>query len=116
MLGLDGVYVCNHFMPFEEDGQAIDGTMLEGWTSLAALAGRTRRLRLGTLVLSCTHRHPAVVANMAATLDQVTGGRFVLGQGAGGQRNELWHTGWRCRQPAAGWTRSRRRAQSSTPS
>jgi F420-dependent oxidoreductase-like protein len=87
-LGLDGVYVCDHFMPYEADGQAVDGAMLEGWTSLAALAGHTKRLRLGTLVLGCTYRHPAVVANMAATMDHVTAGRFVLGLGAGGQRNE----------------------------
>lgn len=87
-LGLDGVYVCDHFMPYEADGRAVDGAMLEGWTSLAALAGHTQRLRLGTLVLGCTYRHPAVVANMAATMDHVTGGRFVLGLGAGGQRNE----------------------------
>ena len=87
-LGLDGVYLCDHFMPFAADGRAADGAMLEGWTSLAALAGHTQRLRLGTLVLGCTYRHPAVVANMAATMDHITGGRFVLGLGAGGQRNE----------------------------
>jgi F420-dependent oxidoreductase-like protein len=87
-LGLDGVYLCDHFMPFDADGRAADGAMLEGWTSLAALAGHTQRLRLGTLVLGCTYRHPAVVANMAATMDHATGGRFVLGLGAGGQRNE----------------------------
>jgi F420-dependent oxidoreductase-like protein len=87
-LGWDGVYVCDHFMPYGADGVAVDGPMLEGWTTLAALAGHTERLRLGTLVLSSTLRHPAVVANMAATLDHASGGRFVLGLGAGGQQNE----------------------------
>ena len=87
-LGFDGVYVCDHFMPDEPTGLAVDGPMLEGWTTLAGLAGHTRRLRLGTLVLGSSYRHPAVVANMAATMDHVTGGRFVLGLGAGGQRNE----------------------------
>ena len=75
-------------MPYESNGLAVDGPMLEGWTTLAALAGHTERLRLGTLVLGSTYRHPAVVANMAATMDHATGGRFVLGLGAGGQRNE----------------------------
>jgi F420-dependent oxidoreductase-like protein len=87
-LGFDGVYVCDHFMPYEPNGLAVDGAMLEGWTTLAALAGHTQRLRLGTLVLGSGYRHPAVLANMAATMDHVTGGRFVLGLGAGGQVNE----------------------------
>jgi F420-dependent oxidoreductase-like protein len=88
ILGWRGAYVCDHFMPYDADGRPVNGAMLEGWTTLAALAGRTERLRLGTLVLGCTYRHPAVVANMAATLDHATGGRFVLGLGAGGQVNE----------------------------
>jgi F420-dependent oxidoreductase-like protein len=87
-LGFDGVYVCDHFMPYESNGLAADGAVLEGWTTLAALAGHTRRLRLGTLVLGSSYRHPAVLANMAAAMDHVTGGRFVLGLGAGGQVNE----------------------------
>jgi alkanesulfonate monooxygenase SsuD/methylene tetrahydromethanopterin reductase-like flavin-dependent oxidoreductase (luciferase family) len=100
LLGLDGVYVCDHFMPYDPDGQPVDGAMLEGWTALAALAGHTERLRLGTLVLASTYRHPAVVANMAATLDQATGGRFVLGLGAGGQVNE--HLAYGIALPAIG--------------
>jgi alkanesulfonate monooxygenase SsuD/methylene tetrahydromethanopterin reductase-like flavin-dependent oxidoreductase (luciferase family) len=62
--------------------------MLECWTVLAALATQTAAVRLGSLVLGNTYRHPAVVANMAATLDQVSGGRLVLGIGAGWQPNE----------------------------
>ena len=86
--GWDGVYVCDHFIPNRRDGRPADGPMLEGWTTLAALAGVTSRIRLGTLVLGNTYRHPAVVANMAATMDHVTSGRFVLGVGAGWQVNE----------------------------
>ena len=50
---------------------------------LAALAQATRRLRLGCMVNGMHYRHPAVTANMAATLDHISGGRFVLGLGAG---------------------------------
>jgi alkanesulfonate monooxygenase SsuD/methylene tetrahydromethanopterin reductase-like flavin-dependent oxidoreductase (luciferase family) len=99
-LGLAGVYVCDHFMPYEPHGLAVDGPMLEGWTTLAALAGHTERLRLGTLVLGSTYRHPAVVANMAATMDHATGGRFVLGLGAGGQVNE--HAAYGVALPSTG--------------
>ncbi|MFJ3640030.1 LLM class F420-dependent oxidoreductase [Streptomyces sp. NPDC090108] len=73
--------------------QALHGTdpatpRLEGWVTLAALAQATRRLRLGTLVTGVHHRHPAVLANMAATLDVVSGGRLELGIGAGWSQEE----------------------------
>ena len=87
-VGWDGLYLSDHFMPNDANGLPVDGVMFEGWTALAALAGHTRRLRLGTLVLGNTYRHPAVVANMAATMDHASGGRFVLGLGAGWQANE----------------------------
>lgn len=82
------VYVSDHFMPFAPPGVPVDGPVLESWTLLSALAALTIRVRLGPLVLGGTYRHPAVVANMAASLDQVTGGRVVLGLGAGWQHNE----------------------------
>jgi F420-dependent oxidoreductase-like protein len=56
---------------------------LEGWTTLTALAQATHRLRMGTLVTGIHYRHPAVLANMAATLDIVSGGRLELGVGTG---------------------------------
>jgi alkanesulfonate monooxygenase SsuD/methylene tetrahydromethanopterin reductase-like flavin-dependent oxidoreductase (luciferase family) len=86
--GWHAVYVCDHFMPHDPAGRALDGPMLECWTVLAALAAQTATARLGSLVLGNTYRHPAVVANMAATLDQVSQGRLVLGIGAGWQPNE----------------------------
>ena len=64
------------------------GPCLEGWVTLTALAQATRRLRLGTLVTGIHYRHPAVLANMAATLDIVSGGRLELGIGAGWNQEE----------------------------
>jgi alkanesulfonate monooxygenase SsuD/methylene tetrahydromethanopterin reductase-like flavin-dependent oxidoreductase (luciferase family) len=90
--GWHAVYACDHFMPHDPAGQAVDGPVLECWTVLAALAARTASTALGSLVLGNTYRHPAVVANMAATLDQVSNGRLVLGIGAGWQPNE--HTAY----------------------
>jgi F420-dependent oxidoreductase-like protein len=70
----------DHFYPLDAP---YDGPNLEGWTMLAALAQATTRLRLGAMVNGMHHRHPAVTANMAATLDHISGGRFELGMGAG---------------------------------
>lgn len=92
--GWDGVYVADHFMPHGDftpdvdDSIALDGDKLECWSVLAALAAAVPRLRLGTLVSSVTFRHPAVIANIAAAVDNISGGRLVLGIGAGWQRNE----------------------------
>jgi alkanesulfonate monooxygenase SsuD/methylene tetrahydromethanopterin reductase-like flavin-dependent oxidoreductase (luciferase family) len=90
--GWHAVYVCDHFMPYDPAGQPADGPMLEGWTVLVALATRTTSVRVGNLVLGNTYRHPAVLANMAATLDLICSGRLVLGIGAGWQANE--HTAY----------------------
>jgi F420-dependent oxidoreductase-like protein len=60
-----------------------DGDCMECWITLTALAQATRRLRVGVLVTGLPYRHPAVLANMAATLDIVSGGRLELGLGAG---------------------------------
>jgi F420-dependent oxidoreductase-like protein len=70
----------DHFYPIFSDST---GPCLEGWITLTALAQATRRLRLGTLVTGIHYRHPAVLANMAASLDIVSGGRLELGIGAG---------------------------------
>jgi F420-dependent oxidoreductase-like protein len=73
-------WIFDHFYPIVGDPA---GPCIEGWTALAALAQATRRLRLGTLVTGIHYRHPAVLANMAATIDIISGGRLELGIGAG---------------------------------
>ncbi len=77
---IESAWVFDHFYPIFSDPT---GPCLEGWTVLAALAHETERLRLGAMVNGMPHRHPAVLANMAATVDIISEGRFELGLGAG---------------------------------
>lgn len=78
-------WTFDHFYPIFSDST---GPCLEGWVTLTALAQATRRLRLGTLVSGIHYRHPALLANMAATLDIVSGGRLEIGVGAGWNEEE----------------------------
>src|SRR6201992_2956646 len=78
-------WTFDHFYPIFSDSA---GPCLEGWTPLAALAQATTRLRMGTLVTGIHYRHPAVLANMAATLDIISDGRLELGIGAGWNEQE----------------------------
>ena len=78
-------WTFDHFYPIFSD---TTGPCLEGWTTLIALAQATRRVRLGTLVTGIHYRHPAVLANMASTLDIISGGRLELGIGAGWNEQE----------------------------
>jgi F420-dependent oxidoreductase-like protein len=83
--GWDIACVTDHFMPNTVERE---GAMLEGWSTLSALAALVPRIRVGTIVLGNTYRHPAVVAKMAAQVDIISGGRLLLGIGAGWQENE----------------------------
>ena len=78
-------WTFDHFYPIFADPA---GPCLEGWTTLTALAQATTRLRLGVLVTGIHYRHPAVLANMAAALDVISGGRLELGIGAGWNEQE----------------------------
>jgi alkanesulfonate monooxygenase SsuD/methylene tetrahydromethanopterin reductase-like flavin-dependent oxidoreductase (luciferase family) len=70
-LGYDSIWVADHLM------LGKDEAILEGWTTLAALAGATHRAKLGIIHQAHFFRHPAIAAKMIATLDQISGGRFI---------------------------------------
>lgn len=78
-------WTFDHFYPIFSDPT---GPCFEGWTMLSFLAAKTTRIRLGVLVTGNTHRHPAVLANMAATLDIASDGRLEIGLGAGWSEEE----------------------------
>ena len=82
-LGLDALWVVDHTL-FRFPGAPERGSH-EAWSVLAALAAATTRVELGTLVLGLRFRNPALLAKMAATTDEISGGRLTLGVGAG------WH-------------------------
>ena len=83
-----GLWYADHLMPNTEDGSPIDGEAFECWTVLAGLAAITSRVRPGSLVSPVTFHHPVVLAKRATTVDHISGGRAVLGLGAGWQINE----------------------------
>jgi F420-dependent oxidoreductase-like protein len=78
--GLEGLFRSDHYAPIS--GPPDRGS-LDAWTTLAALAARTSRIRLGTLVSPATFRHPSVLAKSAVVVDHVSGGRVEVGMGAG---------------------------------
>ncbi len=80
--GYDSLFVMDHFYQLPMIGSP-DQPMLEAYTALGALATATERLQLGTLVTGNTYRNPALLAKVITTLDVVSGGRAVLGIGAG---------------------------------
>ena len=88
LTGWDGFWFADHLMPNTLDDAPSDGPTLECWAVLAALAAAVPRLRLGSLVTPTTMHYPAVLAKRAATVDHISGGRLVLGIGAGWQVNE----------------------------
>jgi alkanesulfonate monooxygenase SsuD/methylene tetrahydromethanopterin reductase-like flavin-dependent oxidoreductase (luciferase family) len=79
-LGFESLWVWDHFYSINGD---IHRPNFEGWQVQAAYAAITERIQIGCLVSSVTHRHPAVLANMAVALDHISNGRAILGIGAG---------------------------------
>jgi probable F420-dependent oxidoreductase len=85
-VGFDSIWVGDHLL-YRSDGREERGPW-EAWTLLAALAAVTSRVRLGPLVACASFHPPGLIAKMAATIDEVSAGRFVLGLGAGWNENE----------------------------
>lgn len=85
-VGLDSLWIGDHLL-YDLPGGVTRGPW-EAWTSLAALAAVTERIELGPLVASTSFHAPAMLAKMAATIDGISGGRLVLGLGAGWNERE----------------------------
>ena len=84
-VGLEGLFRSDHYVSVDEG--ATRGS-LDAWTTLAGLAARTERIRLGTMVSPATFRHPSVLGRAATTVDHISGGRVELGLGAGWYERE----------------------------
>jgi probable F420-dependent oxidoreductase len=84
--GLDSVWGADHLI-FRDDGTTTG--IHESWTVLTAVAAITKRVEIGPLVLALPFRNPALTAKMAAELDEVSGGRLILGIGCGWHRPEF---------------------------
>jgi len=102
--GFDSVFVMDHFYQLPNIGPRTDA-MLEGYTVLAGIAARTKKVRLGTLVTGVTYRNPAFLAKVVTTLDVVSSGRAILGIGAAWNEDE--HRGYGYEFPPVGERLSR---------
>jgi|CXWL01.1.fsa_nt_gi alkanesulfonate monooxygenase SsuD/methylene tetrahydromethanopterin reductase-like flavin-dependent oxidoreductase (luciferase family) len=97
--GYHSFWYADHLMPFTEDGSTDPGDALECWTVLAAIGAAVPRLRLVSVVSPVSIHHPVLLAKRAVTTDHVSGGRAVLGIGAGWQHNEHTGYGWQLLEP-----------------
>ena len=92
--GWDSVWFADHYIPPGANREQEALAAFEGLSAIAMVAGMTRKLRLGNLVLGNTYRNPAHVAKIAGTIDTMSEGRFTLAIGAGWYKREHQAYGW----------------------
>src|SRR2546428_5331554 len=97
-LGFDGVFVPDHILAPSATMQHYGPSWPDPFSLLAYLAGHTRRIQVGASVIVLPYRHPLVIAKAAATVDQVSGGRFIFGVGLGWDDEEVRNLGLPFRQ------------------
>jgi len=93
-LGFDSFYVMDHLIQIPGVNPSTD-PILEGWSTIAALAASTSKIRLGTMVTCNTFRNPTLLAKIGATVDNISRGRLIMGIGAGWSKEEHMAYGYR---------------------
>src|SRR5215211_5348362 len=76
-VGFDAIWIPDHLI-FREDGEEVSGAW-EAWSLVAGLAATTSQVAIGSFVLCTAWRNPALIAKMADTVDEMSGGRLILG-------------------------------------